>query len=206
MFVVIDGPDGAGKSSLCMEVVRRLVAAGRRAFYMREPGSTEAGEFIREVFKHSSNLLPATRLLLIGASRAELTAHIKKLWEEEPDLIIVMDRWVHSTLGYQGYYDDLGFDAVTAVLNLTDCLSIPIDLLVRITTSLVKEADCNVELAYSDRELLHSSMQKAFQFSLGAKQTLDIHTSETSTTAFNSDLVVDLIEDIISGNTDEDPK
>lgn len=113
MFVTLEGPDGAGKSTQARLLADAL---GPEAVLLREPGGTPAGERLRELLKDGSlELEPRTELLLFCAARAELVERVIR-----PTLAagrdVVCDRFVDSTVAYQGSARGLGTELV-ATLN-----------------------------------------------------------------------------------------
>lgn len=181
MVIVIEGPDGAGKTLLTSNLQEMFYSMGKNVLVVREPGTTVAGERIRDVFKNTTNLLASTQLFLIAASRAENTRLIKTTLNDKPDTVILIDRWIHSTIAYQGHYMNLPMRHVLDVLYMTDCFTVPVDILVQISTDLMKEADCAVEETFNDRKHLHDCMKKAFSYDIGAAHSISIHTSEDTT-------------------------
>jgi len=103
-FIVLDGPEGAGKTTQVRLLVEWLKESGRQATAVRDPGSTPVSERIREVLLDSS--IPAmdarTEMFLYMASRAEMVARIIRP-ALEVGLIVVSDRFISSTVAYQGY-------------------------------------------------------------------------------------------------------
>jgi dTMP kinase len=103
LFLVLDGPDGAGKSTQVARLAARLAAAGRDVLLVREPGGTAAGERIRTVLLDPAvgDLDPVTELFLYQASRRRLV-----LERIAPALAegrtVVCDRWHTATTVYQG--------------------------------------------------------------------------------------------------------
>jgi len=93
-FVVIEGIDGCGKSSVTKEVVRRL---GKRAVLTREPTDTWLGKAVRE--GEGKKISPYTDALLFMADRAQHTEQIAS-WMTKGKLVI-SDRYYHSTVAYQ---------------------------------------------------------------------------------------------------------
>jgi dTMP kinase len=110
LFVSFEGGEACGKSTQVARLVQKLESMGRQAIAIREPGSTRAGEAIRNLLLHSEqglDLTPASELLLFGASRAQLTAEIIRPALQEGK-IIVADRFTDSTTVYQGIARGLG--------------------------------------------------------------------------------------------------
>jgi len=100
-FIVVEGPEGAGKSTLARWLVRRLRAAGRQVVAVREPGGTKVAEAARRValrFPHA--MAPAAELFLMLVARADLVERVIR-----PALaggrVVVADRFDLSTLAYQ---------------------------------------------------------------------------------------------------------
>ena len=114
-FIVFDGPDGSGKSTQFSRFAEAAAGAGVELETVREPGGTEIGERIRAILldpAHESMDLRA-EMLLYMAARAQLVAerirpalHHKKL--------VLADRYVSSTLAYQGHAGGLGREAIEA--------------------------------------------------------------------------------------------
>lgn len=114
-FVVVEGPDGAGKSTLAAGLVHRMQSVGWDPVSVREPGGTPAAEAIRAAFLDPSNrFAPRTELLYICAARAHLVQEVI-----QPALdagrAVVSDRYELSTLAYQGAGRGLDPDIVAQV-------------------------------------------------------------------------------------------
>lgn len=112
MFVTLEGIDGAGKSTQAALLAEAL---GPEALLLREPGGTDVGERLRELLKDGSlELSPRAELLLFCAARAELVERvIRPALEAGRD--VVCDRFVDSTLAYQGGARGLGAEMVAAL-------------------------------------------------------------------------------------------
>jgi dTMP kinase len=102
-FIVLDGPEGAGKSTQVERLVARLRGLGRQATAVRDPGSTPVSERIRDVLldKRLPDMDVRTEALLYMASRAEMVARIIRP-ALDVGLVVVSDRFVSSTVAYQG--------------------------------------------------------------------------------------------------------
>lgn len=117
-FIVVEGPEGAGKSTLARTLVERLRGAGHRVEPVREPGGTPVAEAARGVVldgKH--DMAPAAELFLILAARADLVARVIRPRLAE-GWTVVSDRFDLSTLAYQVGGRGLPRDAVLAANRL----------------------------------------------------------------------------------------
>jgi dTMP kinase len=118
LFLVLDGPDGCGKSSQSRMLMDWLASRGVEAVGFRDPGTTTIGEKIRDILlspAHDAMTTPA-EVLLYMAARVQL-------WSERisPALqagqCVVMDRWLSSTCAYQGYAGGFGVEKVIDIAN-----------------------------------------------------------------------------------------
>lgn len=113
-YVVIEGTDGSGKSTIGAEVIKRLEAEGIAVWAAHEPGSTPIGEAIRTIVKDASlERSPLTELLLFTAARAELAELIKQ--KLEAGMWVVSSRNYLSSVVYQGAARGLGMDFVQQI-------------------------------------------------------------------------------------------
>jgi dTMP kinase len=114
-FITLEGGDGAGKSTQAALLERWLQDGGRRVVRTREPGGTELGLRIREMVLHErGHIDPRAEALLYAADRAH---HIETL--VAPALaagdVVVQDRYIDSSVAYQGVARGLGADRIRAV-------------------------------------------------------------------------------------------
>ena len=115
-FIVLDGIDGAGKSSQVAPLVAWLTARGLRVTTCRDPGSTAAGDAIRTILldRHEIRLDPTSEMLLYMAARAQLVAEVI-----EPALArgewVVSDRYLLANIVYQGHAGGLDPDTIRRV-------------------------------------------------------------------------------------------
>ncbi len=122
VLITLEGCDGCGKSTQAALLCERLAACGlpigpaaAPGTVIREPGATPAGEAIRDVLLHGpSQMAPWTETLLYAAARAELVQTVL-LPELAAGRVLVLDRFVDSSLAYQGFARRLGVDEVLAV-------------------------------------------------------------------------------------------
>jgi dTMP kinase len=114
-LITIEGLDGAGKSTLAESLQRELASRGVRAELLREPGGVELSERIRELVKDPSlSVAPRAEALLYAAARAQLVAErLQPLLEE--GAVVLLDRFVDSSLAYQGAGRALGVEQVRAI-------------------------------------------------------------------------------------------
>ena len=109
--MTFEGADGSGKSTQAELLRAALAAAGREVVLTREPGGTELGERIRELLLEGPDMSPWAEATLFAASRAQ---HVDELIQPalERGADVVCDRYVDSSLAYQGIARGLGVDAV----------------------------------------------------------------------------------------------
>ena len=111
MFVTFEGVDGSGKSTQAELLRDALVAEGREAILTREPGGTELGERARELVLNGPTMTPWAEAALFAAARAELVARII-LPALERGADVISDRYVDSSLAYQGIARGIGIEHV----------------------------------------------------------------------------------------------
>src|SRR4051794_32147714 len=112
LFVTFEGVDRAGKTTQA-GVLRG--ALRDRAVAVREPGGTAAGERVREILKDGSiELSPTGEALLFAAARAELVRQVIRPALDDGK-VVVSDRYLDSSLAYQGEARGLGTDEVAVV-------------------------------------------------------------------------------------------
>jgi dTMP kinase len=112
VFITLEGIDRAGKSTQATLLAEAL---GGSALLLREPGGTPAGERMRELLKDPEvELDPRAELLLFCAARAELVARVIRpaLEDGRP---VICDRFIDSTVAYQGVARGLGVESVEAL-------------------------------------------------------------------------------------------
>jgi dTMP kinase len=111
MFVTFEGVDGSGKSTQARLLAERLRSEGREVVLAREPGGTQLGERIRDLLLHGDEPAPWAEASLFAAARAQLVDEVVR-----PALArgadVVCDRYLDSSLAYQGIARGLGIERV----------------------------------------------------------------------------------------------
>ena len=116
LFITLEGPEGSGKSSVMEKVYERLLSEGYEIVKTREPGGTPIGEQIRNVILNQDNTKMdiRTECLLFAASRRQHL--VEKIWPSlKQGKLVFCDRYLDSSLAYQGYARKLGMDNVLNV-------------------------------------------------------------------------------------------
>ncbi len=138
MFITLEGPEGAGKTSHILPLVEFLRNGGYTVYATREPGGTAIGEQIREILHDLKNneMHPRTETLLYQAARAQFVEQVIKARLSE-NAIVISDRYIDSTLAYQGYGHQQNLDEIRALItyatgglmpNLTILLDLDIEI------------------------------------------------------------------------------
>ena len=115
-FIVLDGIDGAGKSSQIAALVDWLRAGGRTVVTCRDPGSTATGDAIRGILldRHDLHVDPNAEMLLYMAARAQLVAEVVKPALDRGDWV-VSDRYLLANVVYQGHAGGLDPEVIRGV-------------------------------------------------------------------------------------------
>lgn len=116
MFITIEGPEGSGKTSAIDWAINELKKEGYKIIRTREPGGTPISEQIREVIlnKNNKNMDYRTEALLYAASRRQHL--VEKIWPAiQEGNIVICDRYLDSSLAYQGEARGLGIDDILKI-------------------------------------------------------------------------------------------
>ena len=111
MFVTFEGVDGSGKSTQAKLLAEWLEEAGHRVLLTREPGGTPVGEAVRKLVLDGDEMTDWTEAALFAAARAE---HVARAIRPalEAGLHVVCDRYIDSSVAYQGIARGLGEELV----------------------------------------------------------------------------------------------
>lgn len=113
MFITLEGPEGSGKTTAVEFAVKKLEEMGYQIVRTREPGGTPIAEQIRNVIldKENTAMDPRTEALLYAASRRQHL--VEKVWPAlKEGKVVICDRYLDSSLAYQGGARGLGIDEI----------------------------------------------------------------------------------------------
>lgn len=116
LFIAIEGPDGSGKSTFARRLEQEIAKKGIHSITTREPGGTAIGEKIRYMLLNPENeeMANRTEALLYAAARAQ---HVDEVIRPaiEAGKVVLCERFILSSLAYQGVGRDLGLEEVRAI-------------------------------------------------------------------------------------------
>jgi dTMP kinase len=116
LFITVEGPEGAGKSTVLSQLGQKLIEDGHHVVQTREPGGISIAEQIREVILNKENIEMDERteaLLYAAARRQHLVEKVIPAVKE--GAIVICDRFIDSSLAYQGYARGIGMDEVLEI-------------------------------------------------------------------------------------------
>lgn len=172
MFITIEGSEGSGKSTQTYLLSESLKKAGWSVVTAREPGGTSVGEAVRSLLKDSKvPMHPMTEIFLFEASRSELVSAVI-MPALNKGSIVVCDRFVDSTVAYQGYARGFNIDQIItlnsmASFSLMPDLTILLDIDVntgfdRIEQRNMKHNACLDRIELEDR-VFHEQVRSGFR-------------------------------------------
>ena len=122
LFISFEGGEGSGKSTQARRLARLFEHMGIPTLSIHEPGTTNLGNRIRDMIKgnpwRSETISHRAELFLFSAARAELVAKVLSKQVKDSRLVIIADRYVDSTVAYQGYGRRLPLKLVNSVNSL----------------------------------------------------------------------------------------
>ncbi|MDD5793155.1 MAG: dTMP kinase [Erysipelotrichaceae bacterium] len=116
LFITFEGPDGSGKTTIATRVVEELKKRGFEVVHTREPGGIDIAEQIRNVILDPKNtrMDGKTEALLYAASRRQHL--VERVYPAlNNGQIVICERFLDSSLAYQGYGRQLGFDEILSI-------------------------------------------------------------------------------------------
>ena len=139
IFISFEGTEGGGKSTQIQLLAERIKSLGREVRSVREPGGTALGEEVRSLLKHGLHTGPMTaeaELMLMNACRAQLVREVIRPALAAGD-VVLCDRFADSTIAYQGFGREMGWEVVRPIVQLavgdtwphrTLLLSVPVEV------------------------------------------------------------------------------
>jgi len=126
LFISFEGIEGAGKSTQIKLLTEKLEKQGMNVLCVREPGGTRFGEKLRQAILHSTKPLhPYSEALLFASSRGQLL-HEKILPHlEKENSVIICDRYIDSSLAYQGLAREFGMDKILQIHSHSPLTTLP---------------------------------------------------------------------------------
>ncbi len=125
-FLSFEGIEGAGKSTQIVSTKEYLESQGFRVLILREPGGTPFGEKLRQAILNSkSELEPISEAYLFASSRAQLLTEVTLKELNTPGTIIIYDRYLDSSIAYQGVARGLGVETILNIHNVFPLNLIP---------------------------------------------------------------------------------
>jgi dTMP kinase len=125
LFIVFEGPEGAGKTTQAKLLYKYLRNKGYDVVLTREPGGTKLAEAVRKIIlSPKMKIYPMTELLLYEAARAQ---HIEEVIKPnlQKNKIVISDRFADASVVYQGYARGLGVEFVEKLNKLVVCNVVP---------------------------------------------------------------------------------
>lgn len=116
LFITLEGGEGAGKTTVAYSVIEKLSSVGIKAIYTREPGGIKIAEKIREIIldpNHTEMDCRTEALLYAAARRQHLVEKVRPAMEN--GYVVLCDRFVDSSIVYQGYARGIGMDEVREI-------------------------------------------------------------------------------------------
>jgi len=172
-FISFEGCEGSGKSTQITKLTSFLRDQGEEVILTREPGGTPTGELIRNILQHDAAgepVSPMAEALLFAASRAQHVDHVIRPALEEGKWVIC-DRFVDSSIAYQGSGRDLGQDEIMEINHhairgcmpaLTFVFDIPIDVAFERMAKRHVEESTAADRIESEEAAFHESVRAAY--------------------------------------------
>ena len=140
-FLSFEGIEGAGKSTQILNLKNFLEGKGFRVLILREPGGTPFGEKLRSAILNTKTPIhPLAEVYLFTASRAQLLDEVTLKELNIPNTVIIYDRYIDSTIAYQGMGRNLGIQNILEIHQ-----NFPLNLVPHLTFYLKISLDTSIE-------------------------------------------------------------
>ena len=165
IFISIEGPDGSGKSTQIENIKEFFHDKNMDIIFTREPGGTPIGERIRGIIldRKCSEMDPMTEAMLYAAARAQHVAQVIRPALEKGK-IVICDRFVDSSIAYQGYGRKLG-EAVASINHFAvkECMP-DMTILLKLDPSVGKHriSEDQQDRLEAEREAFHQEVYKGY--------------------------------------------
>ncbi|HUY11089.1 MAG TPA: dTMP kinase [Candidatus Dormibacteraeota bacterium] len=167
MFLVIEGIEGSGKSTLQARLAAQLRLRGSAVTTTREPGGSPLGEDIRALFLRPGLAVdPVAEAMLVNAARAQHVATVIRPALERGELVLC-DRFTDSTLAYQGYGRGLNLTMLAglceaATQGLAPTLTILLDCTLRLSQERLGSRGLAADRLEAEGEAFHARVREGF--------------------------------------------
>jgi len=165
-FVVIEGIEGSGKSTLMGGLGAALRGAGHDVVMTREPGGTAVGDAVRSIFLDHLPVGPWTEVLLVTAAR---TQHVCDVIRQalSAGRIVLCDRFTDSTLAYQGYGRELELDSIRDICAIPSRgvepnLTLLVDVPVSVARTRMRERPGEADRIEREDDAFHERVRRGF--------------------------------------------
>jgi dTMP kinase len=167
LFIAVEGIEGSGKSTLVPGLVESLRAEGRDVLITREPGGTAIGNAVRAIFLDPTLAIdPMAESMLVNAARAQ---HVREKIKPALDAgrVVLCDRYVDSTLAYQGYGRGLNMEQLRKLCDiatggLEPDLTLLLDLPVSAARARMKERQHSADRIENENDDFHDRVRRGF--------------------------------------------
>lgn len=153
-LISFEGIEGAGKSSQIIQLKDFLEKKNFRVIVLREPGGTPFGEKLRQaILETKTEISPLAEAHLFASSRAQLMTEVTLKELSVPNTVIIYDRYLDSSLAYQGHARGLGIPEVLEIHNI-----FPLNLVPHLTFYLYIDVETSME-----RQKIRNSIKDYFE-------------------------------------------
>lgn len=155
MFITFEGIEGSGKSTQIKLLGESLTQRGHKVEIVREPGGTELGEKIRNIFLSSSEekIDPFSEVMLLYASRKNLDVNVIRP-NLESNNIVIADRYSDATIAYQSYGKGLDAQVIKDIHNFSSISTPNLTFFIDINENLSKQRISGREIDRMEKESL----------------------------------------------------